>query len=764
VTTIAQLTVSYRRTLLVSVALLALLCSWRATHLEFDFSFNNLFLVDEDEGEWASAVRKSFGSTGGSYLVAVLEGDDVLRKDALDAISAISDEVEKIPHVERVFSLATVPVIRGEAEGLPIRSLTALVDAGENPADLKASMLQSPLYVRRLISPDAKVTAIVALLEHGHQGIRARRPTIEAFKRSTAGDVPAGFAPPSFTGFPIAEESYADLVWRGFVSAQVTAVILIAITLFACFHAIRAVLIPLGVVAVATLITLGLMEVAGLQVTLITASVPLVILVVGVGEVAFFIARYYEESAGTHASSSELVVNSVSKVLLPAFIASATTSAGFASLLAGRIPMTRQFGFAVAAGIFIAFLVCVALVPGILSLFGPLPSHALSPLRRGWTVRLLELVATTNVRHPRIIILASVIGTVAAGMGASRVVANQYAMREIGPEHPLRVTQELVDSALMGAFQVAVGVRAVDRGSLLRPQILEQIERLQEFLAHTAPGHEDVVKAWSITDYVKELNLAWHNGEVGARRIPEDEAGARVLVSASERDSDIGDLINPARTLGVIMLGTRDLGTGQLQALGDRAREFVQSQRDNKLEICVVGDYWSIARGANSLVRDLMYSTLTAFLIILLLVGVCLRSLRLTILSIPPNLLPLLAALAFMGVAGFPLRVGTSIILPISLGIAVNATVHYLVRARAEWAVDGNYDAAMHRALLGTGRGMVFSSAVLILGFLCFLVPEFVVFHHVGLLASWTLVVALLTDLFLTPSLVRWLHPFGPSR
>jgi hypothetical protein len=155
---------------------------------------------------------------------------------------------------------------------------------------------------------------------------------------------------------------------------------------------------------------------------------------------------------------------------------------------------------------------------------------------------------------------------------------------------------------------------------------------------------------------------------------------------------------------------------------------------------------------------------LTAFISVFGLMGLFLRSWRLTLLAIPPNLLPLVAALGLMGVLNIPLRVGTSIILPMSLGIADDVTVHLLARLREEWVRDHDYEAATRRALRGTGRGMGFSGAVLVIGFLAYLMPDFRVYQHIGVIASWTLLVALLADLFLTPSLVLWFRPLVGRR
>jgi hypothetical protein len=161
------------------------------------------------------------------------------------------------------------------------------------------------------------------------------------------------------------------------------------------------------------------------------------------------------------------------------------------------------------------------------------------------------------------------------------------------------------------------------------------------------------------------------------------------------------------------------------------------------------------------LAYDQLASIAMAFLLVLPFVAVFLRSWKLTLLSLPPNIVPLLAAAGIMGFAGFPLRTATSIILPVTIGVAIDTTTHLFAFARAEWARGASHRLAAERAVLQMGRGIVASTVALIAGLLAYQVPAFQSFHHVGILGSCTFAVALAANLFLTPVLLTWLRPFG---
>jgi predicted RND superfamily exporter protein len=430
----------------------------------------------------------------------------------------------------------------------------------------------------------------------------------------------------------------------------------------------------------------------------------------------------------------------------------------FLSLMSSHLPLTRDFGLTMAAGIAATFLSTIALLPGVLAHMTPHPAGA----RRnagGLVGRVLTGAARVNHRHGRVVIVVVAALASFGLMGARRLTVEQFATGDLPPDDPVRTVQRVLDDSLMGSFHTEVLVRLPEGMRIDTPAGLREIEALQDWLA--TPGATDdrpaVVKAWSIVDYVKGLSL-----DDGVRRIPEDEATLQsylMLLLGQSRTEEVPSLIDRDGRWAIIRLGTSDLGAERLLRLEADAQEFVRSLSPT-MEVRFLGDYWLASLGTSGLIRDLSVSMLTSLFMVFAAVGLALRSWRLTLLAIPPNLLPPIAALAFMGLTDISLRVGTSIILPMSLGLAVDATVHLLARFREECRLNGDHEAAVERALIGTGRGLLVSAIVLVGGFLAFLVPDFLVYRQIGLIASWTLLCALFADLLFTPSLVLWARPF----
>jgi signal transduction histidine kinase/uncharacterized membrane protein len=197
------------------------------------------------------------------------------------------------------------------------------------------------------------------------------------------------------------------------------------------------------------------------------------------------------------------------------------------------------------------------------------------------------------------------------------------------------------------------------------------------------------------------------------------------------------------------------MGTGHIVELGRAAERAAGGD----LRIRIKGDYWEVSGAAEQLTLDVAVSTSLSLFAIFALLWWTFGSSRLLLASTLPNLLPLFAAVGLMGWLEFDLRVGTSIVLPVFLGLAIDATVHYVIRFRSELKQGEPPQSAIRRSLQGTGRGMLIASVTLIAGFACLLVPDFLVFHHVAVLAIGTLSVAFLADLFLLPSLLLTFQP-----
>jgi predicted RND superfamily exporter protein len=280
------------------------------------------------------------------------------------------------------------------------------------------------------------------------------------------------------------------MVLRGFAIAQVVGTALMALTLYATFRTVAAVVLPLLTVGLSTLLVMGLVELTGQRLTFTNASVPLMMLVIGVAEVAFLVSRFHEEAG--QGWDDGVSTRAFASALWPGFIAGCTTSAGFLALGAGHIGLTRDFGFNMSVASLVTFAIAACLIPGALARLGRPPERALRAIGGGTITRFLERTAVSSVLGRHWMIATGTLALMIFGIvGISRITLDQYATRELAADHPVLTAQRLVDTELGGAFQTNAVVRAADGGPLATPEHLRSIETLQTFLAQ----QPDVVKA-----------------------------------------------------------------------------------------------------------------------------------------------------------------------------------------------------------------------------------------------------------------------------
>jgi predicted RND superfamily exporter protein len=282
-------------------------------------------------------------------------------------------------------------------------------------------------------------------------------------------------------------------------------------------------------------------------------------------------------------------------------------------------------------------------------------------------------------------------------------------------------------------------------------------------------SREEVLAAWSVADYVKEMNAAAEGGGEGQYRIPDTlEAAEQFLLLyglSAEGNSEIKSLVSTDRKWLRLVCRVRDVGAGPYLELAREAEQKGRElfgQDDRRFEVRVTGESFLLHRAMARILTDVATSNITAFIFIFGSMFIAFRSWKLGLLSIIPNVLPIFSTLAFMGLTGIPLRVGTIVVFSIGLGIAVDDTIHYFLRFRKVRAECGSYEAATTRTFLEVGRPMIITTILLVAGFLSFVPAEFLSIRQMGILNAFTLLVAVLSDLTLTPIMLR-LAPAPPA-
>ena len=549
--------------------------------------------------------------------------------------------------------------------------------------------------------------------------------------------------------------------------------------LWALFRDLRAVLLPLVAVGFAIAYTTGFLAVSGQSIDIINNVIPILIFVIGISDAIHLLIRYRHELDAGRPQREALRVT-VRHLMTACFLTSFTTAVGFGSLASARIDILKRFGLSAAVGVMIAYLVVVILVPAVLSMWKP----TLSPAGRATDRRIQDLSerlgAWVSVHRWAVVGLGALV-LAAAGGFASRVHEENNIYEAFPSDSPLVRANERLERDFMGIVPISLVVRWDEGASPLEPAALAYLVELEEAV------QAEEFPTLSVLDLLRATRCAREGGDPAQRRLPTTKNEAFQLLLALQlgleqtgRSEELARLIQPeARTLRITARG-KDEGARILNARFERIDALLEKSAERQRALgltCRLSGGGPVAsRGVNTLILDLFGSLLLAFAVILPTMCFLLRSFKAGLVSMIPNLTPLLLTLGFMGAVGMDLRVTSVIVFSVSLGLAVDDTIHFMARFRAEWAVepppppgdraalDAAYLNAILRTCRGTGGAILTTTVLLAAGYSALLFSGFPITRVFGLCMEVTVIGALVGDLLLLPACLLILKPFPVAR
>lgn len=762
-----------RRTLvmLVVVALTAA-SAGLALRVRTDFSPERMFTGDGAQRQASADLRARFGNTDNILLVLV-QAPDVLDPAPLAYVRDVSTYLSEQPYVASVASIVTVPLPRrtgsprpaaelslsGMARDLatgrlridPILAPTGEVTA-ERAAVLRAALDDAPLLDGQLIARDRSVTVIAALLSDDRRLVEDLEPAVRDLERFLATNPPPGGTRADLNGLPYIRVDVIRAVEADQRVLFPAALVVILILLYASFRWLPAVLLPLAVVGVSASILMGLMGAFGEELNIINNIVPILVIVIGISDSIHLVNRYGEELAGGRERFGA-ARSALEHMAVALFLTSFTTAVGFGSLIVSDLPVLGRFGITAAIGVLVAYAVTITFLPTALSL-APAPRRPLTDISTGTIERAIAPLVALVTRHRAVILVGGALimgGALAAarGLPVDTAVNHQY-----DDDSAVGRGLHLLDRELGGVRPVEVGLHGA-AGRMDDPEVLAAAARVTAW----ASARPEVLRATSWSDLLHE---AWFvgTGDPGARLAALDDPDRIALLAAMlERGpSPLGRYVTDDRAHARIGLQLADVGGNATVAFASDLRERLAAELPPDVDHTLGGEGYVSSAGLTTLTRDLLGSLLLATLVIFGFMALILRSVRLGLISIPPNLLPLVATMGYLRLRDIPLSPATVIIFSISIGLAVDGTIHVLARFREELESGASRDEALARAVRGTGKAVVVSYVSLIVGFTVFQLSSFVPIRQFGELVSVTVGICLVSTLVVLPALlsVAW--------
>jgi predicted RND superfamily exporter protein len=746
-----------------------------AARVRVDYSIEMAFpRFDESRMDY-ERYRLDFPLDDAVGLV-VVEAGDLFTPAGLLRLAALEKDLAGIEGVVDTWGLTTARDVVKDGEGIRTDLLVPQPDLDAGALErLRRTATTDPLFRWTLAPPDGRATTIQVTLSREHASSEATRTAFllrarEVVAHHGAGARQAGVEQRiTLSGLPVIRSEFTELINRDLGRLFPIALVVILLLLYASFRSLPDVGAALLTIVFSVAWTLSAMGAAGLPLQVLTQVTPIVVMIISISDTSHIVTRFREELAHgrpVRAAIAEACGDSA----LPCLLTEITIAAGFLGLAFNDMVLIHQFGVATAVGVLLAWVANVTVLPLALSLLGGARvrdrHRGPTPISRAFD-RFVAAVEQTVVHEPRAVWAGTAVVvalSIAAGLGVGR---EYYSYDDLRPEGALFQSLRRVESLTGGTVPFAVFIEPVGAGprmpdAMLEPEAIALVDRIGRRLETDFP--DEVRNAGSVAKYLGKA----HRLLVGQGQgpLPATRRLAAQELAAVDDPRALRHLVATDRATAAVSGMVPDHGSSRAARLIARLREyFAREEAAHPYRITLTGIY-GIADGiyrtmVGGLVRSLGFAVLISFLTF----GLVLRSVRLALVALVPNLLPLLLTLAVMGLLRIDLKPTTVIIFSITLVIADDDTIQYLARFRSRFAElvraghpDPHREAAL-RTLRETAPPMFLTAAVVSAGFAALLFSEFLGLANLGLLIGVSLLSAVFADLFLTPLLLITLRP-----
>ncbi len=766
---ITDLIFRYRYPILAALVLVTLFFAFQLRNIRYEISPEGMRISDDPDTIYYGHHLERFGSD--EIIVVAIEAEDVFRREVLEKIEALSREIEAYPKVLKVLSISTAVDMRADEFGMEVIRVAEGLPVGEaGMAELKKRILGNPLFVDNLVSRDGAMATIIVTMEREnvaavHEHTLERSVLVKRIQALVERERGEGYEL-YMAGYPVLTTVMPELLVSDNMRFMPIVLCLVILILFASFRTFRGVALPALTVVASVIWTMGLLVAVGRRVEIITNVIPPMVMVIGLAA-AIHILTHYNEELSRDADRRAALSKTLSYVMVPCFLTSITTAIGFGSLMSNQIEAIRDFGGFAAFGVIAAFLVAVTLIPIVLYHLSPPKSPPKGPrmrerLEAGPLGRVLKGLGDFDLNNKAIIIAGSALLIALAAVGISRLRVETSIMKYLKADNPLVVSVNHIEGHITGTATLDLVFEADGEGAILEPRVLAEIERAQAFL-ESLP---EVTKTVSIVDFLKKMNQAMSEGDPAAYRIPDSrEAAAQYLLlfSMSGDEENLERFLAYDSSAASLSARVLTVSSAQMDDLITRIQDYIDARPGKGGRVRLTGIALLLTKTIDAIVRGQITSLGIALAIITVMMALLFRSLKVGFISMIPNVLPIITTLGLMGWVGIPINTATAVISCVAIGIAVDDTIHYLVRFRKELEADGDYAGATYRSLTGVGRAMVYTSIVNTGGFLALFFSNFNPIIYFGLLMGFTMMSALVGDLIVLPVCLLLFRPFKVS-
>jgi len=748
-------------TLLVTLVLIAL-AAHQLPNLRFDGSVEGFLSDDHPAIISIDQTRQHFGIT--DLVIVGVESKDLFTLQNLEYLRQLQDALaSEVADVERVDSILNARITRSEDDALIVEDfLDPIPSSAEELLKKRNEATSHPLYKNLVISEDGTLTTLLV-----KSSVNPDEEDIDAALTKLCSAIAGVIKKHQHEDFrvfaggtPTVSNNLRTTMKREMPRFMRMTIIGIALFLLIMFRRASAVFLPLVILILSVMSTVGLIALSGQPLQLPTMILPSFLLAVGVGDSVHLLAYFYRRFDEVQ-DKKEAMTYALHHAGLPMLLTTLTTAAGLLSFAGAPILPVSNLGIFSAIGIIIAFVLTVVLLPALICIF-PIRAKAqqTTVYSNGYMTRVLHLFSSQAIKRAPLI-TASTLALLFVAVGfASQLGFSHNPLKWLPEHYPVRSATETIDRVMGGSVSIDVIVDSGTPGGLKNPNLLKAIDRAMTKLARYDSGVVRVSKITGLPILMKEIHQALNNNDPNFYAVPDSRALiAQELLLFENSDSDdletMVDFTYQKARMALLIPWTDSV----LYADFIEAVETTFNQEIGKLgKVEVSGVLPLLSQTLHAVIITTATSYAIAFSVIAVMMCLLLGSIRYGLLSMIPNLLPITLVMAWMHLGQIPLDLFTMLVASVAIGITVDDTIHFMYNFVRDYRIHGDVDGAITRTLQHAGRAMLVTTIVLSIGFMTFTFSEIHNLINFGKLTAATIVLALVADFLVAPALLKVTH------
>ena len=756
-----------RIAILAVIAALTVFMAYKATFVQVQYKSTSILPETDTTIRVYQQFIKRFGEDGTVMFIGIID-PGLFRLNNFNAVYDLSDSLAKIKGVEGVVSVTRIfNLVKND-------SLKKFIFVPISPGKPKTQaeldsihqlILSLPFYNNLVYNKETSAYLFALTLDKTLIHSKERLSLMQNIKGVVDRYSKLNNIQAHYSGLPYIQTLIAKKLQDELKFFILLTLLIAAFFLFIFFRSLKAVIFPVLVIIISVIWALGFMGLFQYKITMLTAIIPPLLIVIGVENCIFILNKYHYEFSH-HKNQAKALTRVIQRIGMANLLTNAATAAGFAAFTITRNQLLVEFGMIAAINIMVVYALSLTLVPIIFSFLPPPESRHVKHIEASLAKKLIDKAVFWVTNYRKLIYIAMGVCVVFGIVGASLLKTSGTIVDDISKRDPLYTDLIFFEKNFKGIMPLEISIDTKKKKGVLQLSTLKKIDRLQDTLAK----YKELSKALSIVEVIKTARQAFYGGNPEFYSLPNSSEIAfmadYIPDMKPKKRSILKNFIDSSYRFTRISVQMANVGTKKIDSIQKNLKPKIDSIFDPaRYKVDVTGTAVVFLKGTNFLIRNLWESIALAIVIIAAILAFLFTSWRMILISLIPNIIPQLMTGALMGFAGIPIKPSTILIFSIALGISVDNSIQFLSRYRLQLKHSNhNIPYSVVSALKETGYSMIYSSTVLFFGFGVFILSTFGGTQALGVLVSITLLVAGLLNMFVLPSMILTLDHWSTTK